>query len=63
VRHCVRCRRQARISDANTEARAQAERARQPDLSVAELGRLIGASPRAGQRLMTRLNGKATVST
>ncbi len=51
--------RQARVSDAGTEALALAELARQPDLSGAELGRLIGASPRTGQRLLTRLNGRA----
>lgn len=53
-------RRQPRVSDADTEARALAELARQPNVSGAELGRLIGASPRTGQRLMTRLNGRAT---
>jgi hypothetical protein len=55
-------RRHARVGVADTEARALAELARQPDLSGAELGRLIGASPRTGQRLMTRLNGRAAVS-
>ncbi len=52
-----------RVSAADTEARALAEMARQPDLSGAELGRLLGASPRTGQRILTRLNGKATAST
>ncbi|MBO0822354.1 MAG: DUF2637 domain-containing protein [Actinobacteria bacterium] len=48
-----------RISDAATRERAMAELARQPGLSGAELGRLLGASPRTGQRLMTSLNGHA----
>lgn len=51
-----------RVTDADTEARALAELARQPGLSGAELGRLLGASPRTGQRLLSRLNG-ATHST
>jgi Protein of unknown function (DUF2637) len=53
----------SRITDAATEARALAELARQPGLSGAELGRLLGASPRTGQRLLTRLNGRALQAT
>jgi hypothetical protein len=45
-----------RASDADTESRALAELVRQPDLSGAELGRLLGASPRTGQRILSRLN-------
>lgn len=52
--------RQSRVSDADSEARALAELARQPDLSGAELGRLLGASPRTGQRILTRLNGRVS---
>ncbi|MBO0832558.1 MAG: DUF2637 domain-containing protein [Actinobacteria bacterium] len=48
-----------RISDASTKERAMAELARHPGLSGAELGRLLGASPRTGQRLLTSLNGHA----
>jgi Protein of unknown function (DUF2637) len=64
ARHTASARtRQARVSDADTEALALAELARQPGLSGAELGRLIGASPRTGQRLLSRLNGRASVTT
>jgi hypothetical protein len=47
---------------ADTEARAMAELSRHPDLSGAELGRLIGASPRTGQRLMSRLSERDKAS-
>jgi hypothetical protein len=40
------------------EAQALAVMARQPDVSGAELGRAIGASPRTGQRLMARLSDR-----
>jgi Protein of unknown function (DUF2637) len=69
TRHASRTRQQqatrprpARISDADTEALALAELARQPDLSGAELGRLVGTSPRTGQRILSRLNGRAALS-
>ena len=52
--------RQARVSDADMEARALAEMSRQPAISGADLGRAIGASPRTGQRLLSRLSGRAT---
>jgi hypothetical protein len=50
----------ARRSQADVEASALAVLARQPDIAGAELGRAIGASPRTGQRLLTRLNGRAS---
>jgi hypothetical protein len=52
--------RQRRASQADLEASALAVMARQPGLSGAELGRAIGASPRTGQRLLARLNGRAS---
>lgn len=55
--------RQARGGDAGIETRALAELARQPGLSGAELGRLVGASPRTGQRLLSRLAVAAPDST
>jgi hypothetical protein len=48
-----------RASPADMEASALAVLARQPGIAGAELGRAIGASPRTGQRLLTRLNGRA----
>lgn len=50
----------SRAIGADTEARALTELARQPGLSGAELGRLIGASPRTGQRLLSRLSANGT---
>jgi hypothetical protein len=47
-------------SQADTEAQALAVLARQPDIGGAELGRVIGASPRTGQRLLARLSSRAT---
>jgi hypothetical protein len=54
--------RQARVSDADMEARALAELSRQPAISGADLGRAIGASPRTGQRMLSRLNGRGSES-
>lgn len=47
--------RQARPAGPDMEAEALALLARQPDVSGADLGRQIGASPRTGQRLLARL--------
>jgi hypothetical protein len=47
--------RQARPVGPDLEATALAILARQPDVSGAELGRQLGASPRSGQRLLARL--------
>jgi hypothetical protein len=52
-----------RPSAADLEARALAEMARQPDISGADLGRAIGASPRTGQRLLSRLSERADSDT
>jgi hypothetical protein len=46
-------------SQADVEASALAVLARQPDIAGAELGRAIGASPRTGQRLLSRLSARA----
>lgn len=49
--------RQRGASKPAMERRARTIVARQPDISGAELGRAIGASPRTGQRLLASLNG------
>ena len=47
-----------RASPADMEASALAVLASQPGIGGAELGRAIGTSPRTGQRLLARLNGR-----
>lgn len=42
---------------ATRERKARAILTRQPEISGAELGRAIGASPRTGQRLLASMNG------
>jgi hypothetical protein len=51
--------RQPQRSQADTEASALAELARQPGISGADLGRAIGVSPRTGQRLLAQLGTQA----
>jgi hypothetical protein len=52
--------RQTRAAGPDIEASALAILARQPDVSGADLGRAIGASPRTGQRLLARLEDRVT---
>jgi hypothetical protein len=51
--------RQPVASGNDIERRAKRVLTRQPDISGADLGRAIGASPRTGQRLLARLNSQA----
>jgi hypothetical protein len=55
-------RRQSRVRATDIEALARAALARQPDISGADLGRAIGASPRTGQRLLSRLGQRDVAS-
>jgi Protein of unknown function (DUF2637) len=51
-----------RASPADMEASALAVLASQPGIGGAELGRVIGASPRTGQRLLARLSDRVSGS-
>lgn len=51
--------RQPVAASGDMEKRAKRVLARQPDISGAELGRALGASPRTGQRLLAKLSDAA----
>jgi hypothetical protein len=54
--------RQRDASGSDMERRARRVMARQPDITGAELGRAIGASPRTGQRLLAQLKERTPVA-